>query len=50
MADNQENSNGATDNEILLEVSNLKMYFPVTSGIILQRTGADVKAVADVSF
>ena len=34
----------------LLEVSNLKMYFPVTSGIIFQRKIADVKAVDNVSF
>lgn len=38
------------DNEILLEVKNLKMYFPVTSGVIFQRKIADVKAVDDVSF
>ena len=45
MADNQGSSNGN-----LLEVNNLKMYFPVTSGIVLQRKVADVKAVDDVSF
>jgi peptide/nickel transport system ATP-binding protein len=33
----------------LLEVKNLKMYFPVTQGI-LRRKVADVKAVDDVSF
>lgn len=38
------------DNEILLEVKNLKMYFPVTSGVIFQRKIADVKAVDGVSF
>lgn len=37
------------DSDILLEVKNLKMYFPVTSGI-LRRKVADVKAVDDVSF
>jgi len=36
--------------EVLLEVRNLKMYFPVTSGIIFQKKIADVKAVDDVSF
>lgn len=36
--------------EILLEVKNLKMYFPVTSGVLFQRKVADVKAVDDVSF
>ncbi len=38
------------DNEILLEVKNLKKYFPVTSGVIFQHKIADVKAVDDVSF
>lgn len=35
--------------EALLEVRNLKMYFPVTRGIF-RRKVADVKAVDDVSF
>ena len=34
----------------LVEVNNLKMYFPVTSGIVFQKKVADIKAVADVSF
>ena len=38
------------EQEILVEVKNLKMYFPVTSGIIVQRKIADIKAVDDVSF
>ena len=38
------------EQEILVEVKNLKMYFPVTSGIIIQRKVADIKAVDDVSF
>ncbi len=29
----------------LLEVNNLKMHFPVTSGVIFQKKVADVKAV-----
>lgn len=37
-------------NNILVEVKNLKMYFPVTKGIIRQRKIADVKAVDGVSF
>ena len=36
--------------ETLLQVKNLKMYFPVTEGIMFQRTIAHVKAVDDVSF
>ena len=42
--------NGSQTGDVLLEVNNLKMYFPVTSGILLQRKVADVKAVDDVSF
>ena len=34
----------------LLEVRNLKTYFPVTSGVIFQRKVAEVKAVDDVSL
>ena len=41
---------GAATGETLLEVKNLKMYFPVTSGIIFQKKVADVKAVDNVSF
>ncbi len=36
--------------EALLEVSDLKMYFPVTAGFLIQRKVADVKAVDGVSF
>ncbi len=36
-------------NDHLLEVENLKMYFPVTAGV-LQKRVADVKAVDGVSF
>ena len=34
----------------LLDVKNLKMYFPVTSGILIQRTVGHIKAVDDISF
>ncbi|MFN3975326.1 MAG: ABC transporter ATP-binding protein [Dehalococcoidia bacterium] len=40
----------ARDGNILVDVQNLKMYFPVTRGIIFQRKIADIKAVDDVSF
>ncbi len=36
--------------DYLLEVSELKMYFPITKGIVIQRKVADVKAVDGVSF
>ena len=35
----------APTGEVILEVKNLKMYFPVTQGIIFQRKIADIKAV-----
>ena len=38
------------DDGVLLEIKNLKMHFPVTSGMLFQRTVAYVKAVDDVSF
>jgi len=36
--------------DVLVQVRDLKMYFPVTSGIIFQRKIADVKAVDGVTF
>ncbi len=36
--------------DVLIDVRNLKVYFPVTSGIIFQRKVADVKAVDGVNF
>src|ERR671928_1063495 len=40
---------GTADGE-LLRVENLKMYFPITQGIILQRQVGWVRAVDDISF
>ena len=37
-------------NETLVEINNLKMYFPITQGIIFQRHVGDIKAVDNVSF
>jgi oligopeptide transport system ATP-binding protein len=37
-------------NNVLLDVRDLKMYFPVISGILFQRKIADVKAVDGISF
>ena len=37
-----------TDN--LVEVENLKVYFPIKSGLVLDRHVGDIKAVDDVSF
>jgi oligopeptide transport system ATP-binding protein len=36
--------------QVLIEVKHLKMYFPVTSGVLVQRTVGYIKAVDDVSF
>ena len=41
---------GARSGDVLLDVRNLKMYFPITSGILFTRTVGYVKAVDDVSF
>ena len=38
------------NDDILLEVKDLKMHFPVSSGMLFQRTTAYVKAVDGVSF
>ena len=40
----------ANTNGVLLEVQNLKMYFPITRGIVVQRHVGDIKAVDDISF
>src|ERR671931_898479 len=42
-------TDGTADGE-LLQVKNLKMYFPITQGIILQRQVGWVRAVDDISF
>ena len=40
----------STDDDVLLEVKNLKMYFPVSSGLVFQKTVAYIKAVDGISF
>ena len=51
LPDTQTQGNASSpDGDILLEVKNLKMYFPVSSGILFQRNVAHIKAVDDVSF
>ncbi len=43
--------NGATaSGDVLVDVKDLRMYFPVTAGLIFQRKVADVKAVDGVNF
>ena len=36
--------------DVLLEVKDLKVYFPITAGLIFQRKVADIKAVDGISF
>jgi oligopeptide transport system ATP-binding protein len=38
------------NDRILLSVSDLRMYFPVTQGLVFERHIGDVHAVDDVSF
>jgi oligopeptide transport system ATP-binding protein len=40
----------STDRQPLLKVTGLKKYFPVKSGVLIERTVDHVKAVDDVSF
>jgi len=40
----------AQQQDVLVDVHNLKMYFPVKSGVLFQKHVADIKAVDDVSF
>ena len=44
------NGQTADARDSILEVRNLKMYFPINAGFILQRRAGDIKAVDDVSF
>jgi oligopeptide transport system ATP-binding protein len=39
-----------SQNNILLEVKNLKMWFPITQGIVFQRHVGDIKAVDGLNF
>ena len=39
-----------TASDILVDVEDLQMYFPVTAGLLFQRKVADVKAVDGISF
>ncbi len=39
-----------SQNEILLDVKNLRMWFPITEGIVFQRHVGDIKAVDGIDF
>jgi len=45
-----ETQNKSSGNGNLLEIKNLKMYFPVMKGVIYQKKVADIKAVDDVTL
>ena len=45
----QKPTNGSR-NDILLQLRDVKVYFPITAGIIVQRTVANIKAVDGVSL
>lgn len=42
--------NGKAMGDTLLDVEDMRVYFPVTAGIVFQRKVADVKAVDGISF
>ena len=46
----EDRSQNGQSGDVLVEVKNLEMYFPVTAGIIFQRTVAEVKAVDNISL
>ncbi len=50
MANPSSTANGADGKEVILHVDNLKMHFPITRGIIIQRQVGSIKAVDGVSF
>ena len=41
---------GQPTDEVLVNVSDLKMHFPVTEGVFVQSIVAEVKAVNGISF
>ncbi len=43
-------TNGNGKGDVLVKIKDLKMYFPITKGIIFQRHVGDIKAVDGVSF
>src|SRR5210317_1176380 len=39
-----------TDHDVLVRVEGLKMYFPITKGLVIQRHVGDIKAVDGIDF
>src|SRR5260370_23021688 len=50
MGDDPESRGRMSTNGNLVEVENLKVYFPIKSGIVLDRHVGDIKAVDGVSL
>lgn len=50
MSEDQFQPKPPTDSQVLLRVENLKVYFPVTEGIVLKKTIGSNKAVDGVTF
>lgn len=50
MTTNGNSQNGKSQPETLVRIENLKMYFPITQGIIFQRHVGDIKAVDGLNF
>jgi oligopeptide transport system ATP-binding protein len=44
------NGKSKQEQETLLQINNLKMYFPITEGVVIRRHIGDIKAVDDLSF
>jgi oligopeptide transport system ATP-binding protein len=47
---NPTSKEGGMRQDSLVQVNNLKMYFPITQGIIIQRRVGDIKAVDGLTF
>lgn len=43
-------TNNAKQDDVILRVEGLKMYFPITSGVIIQHTVGNIKAVDGLNF
>lgn len=50
VAQEQQVQEQSPDGDVLVEVINMKMYFPVKQGIIWQKKVADIKAVDGINF
>ena len=49
-SDDTKTTGSADKGSVLVQINGLKMYFPVTAGLVFQKKVADIKAVDDVTF